>query len=58
MDGKLELFLTTMSGQLKAIKENLEELNNFFHSIDELDPENDLKYQEELKKDGFHPPMG
>jgi hypothetical protein len=44
---------------LEEISSSLKELISFFQSIEELNAgADDNRYNEELKKDGFHPKIG
>ena len=50
--------LKEIADYAKSIDESLKDLVVFFHSVEEMTLGDDDKYNEEIKKDGFHPPIG
>ena len=54
---KTEL-LREIANTTKSIDESLKDLVVFFHSVEEMNLGDDDKYNEEIKKDSFHPKIG
>ena len=50
--------LFNMEKSLKSIDETLKKMLDFFYSMEEMNLGDDPNYQNEIKKDGFHPPLG